>query len=77
MADITACKGGHCPVKELCYRYYCNKSEMQSYFELEPFTYIHGVFNCDEICGKEAVDMANRLNKKTKFVMDKYLNDLE
>lgn len=80
MADITACTGGYCPVKELCYRYYCNKSEYQSYFTNEPFTYIHGIFKCDEICGTEAEDMALRLNKKKDHVngFDKnLLNDTE
>lgn len=81
MADITACHGGHCPVKELCYRFYCNKNPYaQSYFSEIPFTYIHGIFKCDEICGKEAEDMANRLNKKKDHVngIDKdFLNDIE
>lgn len=64
MADITACKGGHCPVKELCYRYYCNKGQVQSYFTEIPYTYIDGVFKCKEICSLEAEKMAENLNSK-------------
>ena len=64
MADITACKGGLCPVKEKCYRFYCPKDELQSYFTETPFTYIHGVFKCDEICGLEAESMAKDINTR-------------
>jgi len=36
MADITACSGVNCPLKDKCYRYTCIKNpDWQSYF-MEP-----------------------------------------
>jgi len=37
MADITACHGTGCSLKENCYRYTCKKDEyLQSYFATPP-----------------------------------------
>jgi len=32
MADITKCKGFYCPIKEKCYRFTAQPSQVQSYF---------------------------------------------
>lgn len=38
MADITACMGKGCPLKEKCYRYTCAKDKYyQRYFMEEPY----------------------------------------
>lgn len=38
MADITACMGNNCPLKESCYRFTCEKNPYrQSYFMNVPF----------------------------------------
>ena len=47
MADICACLGGDCPMKEDCYRFTCVKSEwLQSYFREIPFRVEAGRLTC-------------------------------
>ena len=40
MADITMCKGKHCPLKDSCHRYTANRSTRQSYFLDVPYNTI-------------------------------------
>ncbi len=38
MSDISACKGGECPLRLHCHRYTCPKEELgQSYFTDPPY----------------------------------------
>lgn len=38
MSDITKCKGGACPLKDICYRYTAPEGKRQSYFAKPPYT---------------------------------------
>lgn len=37
MPDITKCKGGHCPMKNDCYRYTSESSDRQAFFIITPY----------------------------------------
>lgn len=41
------CKGGNCPLKDLCYRYTAKADEYQSYFIKEPYTLEKNKFKCN------------------------------
>lgn len=56
MADICACVGGDCPMKEDCYRYTCVKSMRQSYFMEIPFKVTQGRFTCKYFWCNDEVD---------------------
>jgi hypothetical protein len=64
MADITKCKGIDCPIKESCYRYTANASELwQSWFlDDNVGKYINEKFECDMYWGETAQSAWNQLN---------------
>ena len=68
MADITKCKGTYCPIKESCYRFTAQKSELQSYFLESP---IKENGKCDMYRGLTAEEAIwNKLKKIVKISYD-------
>lgn len=64
MADITKCRGIDCPIKESCYRYTANTSELwQSWFlDDNVGEYINEEFKCNMYYGENAKLIWNQLN---------------
>ena len=54
MPDITMCKNDQCPLKEKCYRFTAEPSNIQEYFAEHPSKVIHGKFQCDMFMGESA-----------------------
>ena len=61
MADITKCKGEGCPIKESCYRFTVEASELQSYFFTPPFD----GKTCEMYWGKKSEFIYNELKNIT------------
>ena len=54
-SDITMCKGGKCPFKDICRRYTALPDESwQSYFIEPPFKIIKGKPSCEMFWGEAA-----------------------
>lgn len=54
-SDITMCKGGGCPFKEMCHRYTALPDELyQSYFVKPPFKITKGKPSCEMFYGEAA-----------------------
>lgn len=61
MADITACQGHGCLLRQNCYRYNCGLSFRQSFFARVPWTMYEG----QQICA-EQWPMREEKNKNDK-----------
>lgn len=54
-SDITMCKGGKCPFKDMCHRYTAFPNELrQSYFTKPPFKVEKGKPSCGMFWGEAA-----------------------
>lgn len=54
-SDITMCKGGKCPFKDVCHRYTASPNELyQSYFMKPPFKISKGKPSCEMFWGETA-----------------------
>ena len=51
MPDITTCKGDTCPMRNHCYRYTAEESDLQSYFLEPPFKSTLMIYENDKSLG--------------------------